>query len=139
MKIITKEPEEEMMAAQSDSGELRYFMRQIKHWYVMNIKRRIPHLVWYGQDVDVTVTFFDTRLDPSSTPGSIKYAGDMAALAKAEDALQKMGITFDKGIGLGGRDWEWDWSLEGNIRLSFRQKHKGSRARPKPELVEDGE
>lgn len=44
---------------------------------------------------------------------------DRGHLAEIERALAEIGIEFDKGVGLGGRDWEWDWSLRGPIEIRF--------------------
>jgi hypothetical protein len=48
----------------------------------------------------------------------------MKHLFDAERSLRKAGITFDTGGGFGGRDWEWDWSLEGPVTVRFL-KFKG--------------
>jgi hypothetical protein len=42
-------------------------------------------------------------------------------LFKIEELFAEMGITFDTGGGCGGRDWEWDWSLKGPIKLEIRE------------------
>jgi hypothetical protein len=38
-------------------------------------------------------------------------------LSKIEKLFGELGIYFDTGSGLGGRDWEWDWSLTGPITV----------------------
>jgi hypothetical protein len=49
---------------------------------------------------------------------------DMDKLFKIEEALSEIGITFDTGASIGDpdgdvRDWEWDWSLEGPVKVYF--------------------
>lgn len=68
------------------------------------IRRRFPHLVWYGDEIDVSVT--------------IKANPNLAA--DVESALDDIGLSFDRGGNLDERDWEWDWSLRGPISVSFR-------------------
>ena len=40
-------------------------------------------------------------------------------LKQAEKHLLEAGISFDTGGGFGGRDWEWDWSLEGPVTVYY--------------------
>jgi len=44
-----------------------------------------------------------------------------------EKAFHEAGIHFDTGAGFGFRDWEFDWSLEGPIKVYFKK------------FIEDGE
>lgn len=39
-----------------------------------------------------------------------------------ERLLGELGITFDRGIGFGGRDWEWDWSLSGPVTVRAKTR-----------------
>lgn len=97
--------------------------------WLRNIWARRPRLVWPGDEIDVGVTFTDETLDPSDPHRSL-FSGRMA---EVEAALLEAGIKFDRGIGLGGRDWEWDWSLSGPISVRFRclaKKPENRRARP---------
>jgi len=38
----------------------------------------------------------------------------------AAQALKAAGIGFDTGQGCGEIDWEWDWSLSGPVKVSFK-------------------
>lgn len=40
-------------------------------------------------------------------------------LFKVEEILSEIGVSFDTGAGGGVRDWEWDWSLKGPVRVKF--------------------
>lgn len=42
-------------------------------------------------------------------------------LEKIESLFHDMGIRFDTGCGFGGRDWEWDWSLKGPVKVYFKK------------------
>lgn len=46
---------------------------------------------------------------------------DVQKLFQVEKLLSEMGITFDTGAGFGYRDWEWDWSLEGPVKVTHKQ------------------
>lgn len=118
---------------------------RIKDWFWWNISRRLPRLVWIGDDIDVTVNFTNIRLAPDSKgvtqpDGSIawdiRYEGDMEAIRRAETALYQIGLSFDTGTGCSSRDWEWDYSLRGDVKLYFKQRHRGDRKarEPKPPL-----
>jgi hypothetical protein len=37
---------------------------------------------------------------------------------KIEELLQEIGVTFDTGAGFGSRDWMWDFSLEGPVKVT---------------------
>ena len=67
-----------------------------------------------GDGVDVSIRF-DTRAEGFSKE----------QLYKAEDALRKLGVSFDTGSGCldGSRYWEWDWSLKGPVSVRFRGKN----------------
>ena len=91
--------------------------------------RRFPRLVCFGQEIDVTITFTQAGLGTSR-----------GALDDVEDSLQLLGIGFDRGSGFDGRDWEWDWSLKGPVRVVFRgaaKKPHLRRERPKPIVAVD--
>lgn len=38
-------------------------------------------------------------------------------LFKIEKLFRELGINFDTGGGMGGRDWEWDYSLTGPVKV----------------------
>jgi hypothetical protein len=50
---------------------------------------------------------------------------EMHHLFAAQDELLKAGIMFDTSGGEGTRDWEWDWSLSGPVRVLFRRFRDG--------------
>ncbi len=105
----------------------------VRAWLRWNVWNKIPRLVWYGDEVDVTVTFSEDPMDPDDPEGGLYRGG----LAEIETQFRHMGITFDKGQGCGGRDWEWDWSLEGPVNLKFRSRAKKPEKRfsKKPKLT----
>lgn len=39
-------------------------------------------------------------------------------LFKIEKLLNEVGVTFDTGAGFGYRDWMWDFSLEGPVKVT---------------------
>lgn len=45
-------------------------------------------------------------------------------LWQAETLLHEIGVSFDTGAGCGQRDWEWDWSLSGPVKVTFRRLTK---------------
>lgn len=98
------------------------------HTRWVQFARRLPRLVWYDDELDVVVTFTADRLPAiaatSPEAGLREALGEMNAspIAEIEHNLSRLGIGFDKGMGLGGRDWEWDWSLRGPISVRFRGK-----------------
>lgn len=64
---------------------------------VARFRRRLPYLVWYGDEVDVGVTLKDI--------GAL--GGEPSRVWEAQTNLRDMGITFDGGAGNHGMDWEW--------------------------------
>lgn len=42
-------------------------------------------------------------------------------LFKLEQLLDEMGIHFDTGTDFRTRDWEWDWSLSGPVKVFFKK------------------
>ena len=55
---------------------------------------------------------------------AIESEDDLMALHRAEDALEKLGIWFDRSTEITngrvvGREWSWDWSLKGPVSVSF--------------------
>lgn len=49
---------------------------------------------------------------------------DFNKLHQIEKLFRELGITFDTGAGCGGRDWEWDWSLEGPVKVTLSNSNK---------------
>jgi len=43
----------------------------------------------------------------------------MEKLHEIETLFMEMGITFDTGFGFGCRDWQWDWSLKGPVKVVY--------------------
>jgi hypothetical protein len=105
------------------------FWSRLKH-RAIRLRRKLPYLVWYGDEIDVRVTFKEAKLQPieASDPEVVLAAAqrqlNTGALAKVERGLSEIGIGFDKGAGCDGRDWEWDWSLSGPISVTFRARAK---------------
>ncbi len=85
-----------------------------------HVLRRLPRLVWPGDEIDVTVTFSQDPLDPDDPMHGLFSGG----LYEIEQQLSHMGIGFDRGQGCYGRDWEWDRSLDGPISVTFRSRAK---------------
>ena len=123
------------------AGELTPFEKilwRIKQWFRWNVSHRLPHLIWYGDEVDVTVRFSEDPLDPELDPDDPLAGLFSGILAETRTLLQEAGIDFDTGQGDHGRDWEWDWSLSGPISVAFRRRAKNPdkrKARPKLRLV----
>ena len=106
-------------------------------WW-LRFKRLIPRLVWVGQEIDVVVTFVEDRLqmqsiDPVKPDDFNKAMTPLfrGALPKISDALREIGVEFDQGLGLSGRDWEWDFSLRGPISVRFKRVCKTTDRRGK--------
>ena len=121
--VETEEPAAVEMAG------LELWRHRIAIWF-RRVGRRIPRLVWHGDEIDAVVTFSQDTLDPDDPMRGLFSGG----LFEIEKQLRHMGITFDTGQGCDGRDWEWDWSLSGPISLRFqgRAKNPERRAAPKP-------
>lgn len=86
--------------------------------------RKLPRLIWLDDEVNVVVTFTSDRLLPGDTVDEAFRSLFTGRLAQVEHALSDMGVGFDKGMGMDGRDWEWDWSLRGPISVRFRGRTK---------------
>lgn len=97
--------------------------------------RLFPRLVWYGQELDVLITFKADKLRPiiekdEKWPLSEERQQELEAAAKlvvkdspieeAQALLRRSGLSFDTGIGTEGRDWFFDYSLSGPISVTFR-------------------
>ena len=44
---------------------------------------------------------------------------DMEKLFELERLMRELGVSFDTGAGCCWRDWEWDWSLKGPVKVEF--------------------
>ena len=101
-------------------------------------RRRIPYLVWWGDEIDVRVVLMEDKLPAESSIDQAFSSFYGSGIRDVEMKLYQMGVTFDTGMGYHGRDWEWDFSLSGPISVTF----KGAASRPerrkekfKPRLV----
>jgi len=63
------------------------------------------------KEVEVLIQFDLTKLDQKKRD----------KLFKIEKLLYDIGVTFDTGAGFGGRDWEWDWSLKGPVKVYLKK------------------
>jgi len=48
----------------------------------------------------------------------------LAALFEIEQKFLEIGVSFDTGAGFGRRDWEWDFSLKGPIKITLLEREK---------------
>lgn len=63
------------------------------------------------KEAEVLIKFDITKLNPSQ----------LDRLFLIEDLLRKLDISFDTGYGDGKRDWEWDFSLKGPVKVYFKK------------------
>lgn len=115
---------------------LEQIISVVRYWLVRQ-RRRLPYLVWYNDELDVSVTLSQDKLTADSMEGAFKQFNS-GAFVEVEKIFSEMGIGFDKGLGCDGRDWEWDWSLKGPISVRFRSratKPERRMERPRPKLV----
>lgn len=92
-------------------------------------RRYIPYMIFYGQEVDTRVTWKENKLRPNSSFQDAQRLLNSGRLHEIERMIGEIGISFDKGLGFEGRDWEWDWSLNGPISVVFRGKCKTTEKR----------
>ena len=110
------------MKANDIAVELGFWqrMRSAMAGKLIRLRRRfIPYLVWYGQEIDLTVTLKENRLSADTIGGAHQQFFE-GHFHKMKEDFKAVGISFDSGLGPSGRDWEWDWSLRGPISLQFR-------------------
>lgn len=72
----------------------------------------IRALTRHGEEVEVGIHFRQPSLGKDG----------MEKLFQVESLLRELGVSFDTGGTVGGggvRDWEWDWSLKGPVRVTF--------------------
>lgn len=86
-------------------------------------RRYIPYLVWWNDELDINILFAEDRLRAQTLKEAHQdlFRGTFDIARKH---LNEVGITFDHGLGLDGREWEWDWSLQGPVRVRFRGRAK---------------
>lgn len=136
MEVIDTEPQP---TAPSGREMTRWEQRvwRSKLWFI-RLRRRLPHLVWWNDELDVCVTLSQDKLPESTNPDAAFGKLFGGAFFEAEKIFYEMGIGFDTGMGSEGRDWEWDWSLKGPIHIKFRgrARHPEKRIeRPRPQLI----
>ena len=102
---------------------LKLLRSRFATWWYIHVSKRIPRLVWLGDEIDARVTF----------KGIGAIGDDPTAVFDLQQRLNALGITFDCGSGLDGRDWEWDWSLSGPISVTFRGRARNPERRCLPE------
>lgn len=102
-----------------EQWRLRIYVRLVQ------LRRRyVPMLVWHNDEVDVVVTFKEDILRAADIGEAMAQFASPGSLYEAKRHLNEIGISFDSGIGMEGRDWEWDWSLRGPISVRFRRRAK---------------
>lgn len=115
---------------------LESVLYNLKSWLIWQ-RRKLPYLVWWNDELDVTVTLSQDKLTAQSLEGAFSQFKS-GAFVEVEKIFGEMGIGFDKGLGCEGRDWEWDWSLQGPISVRFRgrcARPERRMERPKPRLA----
>ena len=111
---------------------------RLASWWWRNVSRRVPRLVWIGDEINVRVTFSEDKLTAGDSQGAFRqlFSG---GLHEIEQRLSRMGIAFDAGMGSDGRDWDWDWSLGGPISVTFKARARNPEKRiakpPPPKLT----
>lgn len=103
-----------------DMNRLRRMKEAAKNAVVRFRRKYIPYLVFYGQELDVGVTWKENKLQPTESLECASKQLKSGRMHEIERMMLEIGVSFDKGLGVRGRDWEWDWSLEGPISVRFR-------------------
>jgi len=141
MEIVHGGPSEPAEPIGREMTQWEKIISAIKY-RAIRLRRRLPYLVWWNDELDVTVTLSQDKLPmvelPADRMGEALRPLFSGAFAEIERTFLEMGITFDTGMGGDGRDWEWDWSLKGPISIRFRsrcQRPHLRRERPKPTLM----
>ena len=117
---------------------LESWTSRIRTWLLWKRRRLLPYLVWYGDELDVVVTLKEDRLPKGMSPDEAFGSLMRGRFHQIQNQLSEVGITFDVGQGCDGRDWEWDWSLQGPISVRFKSRAtrpelRAARPRPKRE------
>ena len=107
------------MEAAREMNKYQIVVSRLNTAFVRFRRRFIPHIVWHGQEVDVVVTWKENRLTAHDPEQALKQLSG-GHLYKIQQMMNEIGVTFDTGLGFGGRDWEWDWSLRGPISVKFK-------------------
>lgn len=134
MNIVDTSPPSYEPTAGREMTRFERMVSGVKYWLIAQ-RRKLPYLVWWDDEVDVIVTLSQDKLNPEKEPFKQLFYG---TFYEAEKKFREMGISFDTGMGCGGRDWEWDYSLSGPISVRFKRRAKcpeKRRERPRPQLV----
>jgi len=102
-----------------DMTKVKYVVSRLGIAITRFRRRFIPYMVFHGQEVNVRLTWRENKLRATSPEQALKQLNS-GHLFEVERMISDIGISFDKGIGLNGRDWEMDWSLDGPINISFQ-------------------
>ena len=94
---------------------LKLLSFRMQWFWQRHVVARIPRLVWPNDEIEARVTI---------TTHQLHSPADWENLIAAENALRRLGLSFDTGAGAAGRDWEWDWSLKGPVSVRFRKRRK---------------
>lgn len=115
------------------------------YWMARQRRRFLPYLVWYGDELDVRVTFTADKLPPIEGPdlqAAMREAFtefQRSPLVETEEALRRLGVGFDTGMGGDGREWEWDFSLSGPISVQFKRRARRPERRTARKAKTQGE
>ena len=130
MEVISDNTGVQGPAKGEEYGQPRQIWNHIwREVWCLRLRRWLPRLVWIGDEIDVRVKFPEDPLQPGNEfPGL--FSGGLYDIQKQ---LLRMGISFDSGCGPDGRDWEWDYSLSGPMRVTFvgRARRPDERVRKK--------
>lgn len=103
------------------------FVNKIKTRIIILRRKFIPYMVFYGQEIDVLITMKEDVLHKDADKDHAMKQLRQGHFALIEKSFADVGITFDRGLGFTGRDWEWDYSLKGPISVKFKKRHTGER------------
>ena len=142
MEVVDSTPPSTAMAVEREMTRLEQLRSNLKYWLIRQ-RRKLPYLVWWNDELDVTVTLSQDKLTPfeigpNDNPVEAMRPLFSGALSDIENTFHEMDITFDRGMGCEGRDWEWDWSLKGPISIRFHGRARRPELRmerPRPVLV----
>ena len=134
MKIIKDGGKPDIAASAALGGRELTFMERmlflfthhIWHW---GLRLWLPRLVWIGDEIDVRIVFPEDPIIEENEFGGLFIGG----FYDIEERLREMGISFDRGCGRDGRDWEWDYSLTGPISVKFKGRSQKPEKRMRQE------
>lgn len=111
-----------MRIAEEMTG-LKLFLSRFKARLIMFRMKYLPYIVWYGQKVDVRLTFKENKLTATNINDAFVQFKS-GHIYKIEKMLNEIGVDFDTSISEEGRAWDLDWSLTGPVELIFINKSK---------------